>query len=156
MLHLLTGWVNLLFLLRVALDFCCVLLFSGGSVSQSNAQRKRNPKQTNTMSLHNPSLESQLHELFMEGGEIAPPRTIADLVLQFESFHGVHCTDAEVLVATRNAGESFVESMIQNEYDTEEEGYTDLAPIEQRVEHWESMRPSTIRRKHLETLAAQA
>jgi hypothetical protein len=102
-----------------------------------------------------PSLESQLEDLFFSQGEMSI-RCIADLILQYESFYGVHCTDAEVLVATRNAGESFVESMIQNEYDTEEEGYTDLAPIEQRVEHWESMRPSTIRRKRLETLAAQA
>jgi hypothetical protein len=99
-----------------------------------------------------PSLESQLKDLFFSQGEMSI-RCIADLVLQYESYYEVHLTDTEVLVATRNAGESFVDSMIDNEYETTGE---DLAPIEQRVEHWESMRPSTIRRKHLETLAAQA
>jgi hypothetical protein len=99
-----------------------------------------------------PSLESQLKDLFFSQGEMST-RCIADLVLQCESFYGVHFTDTEVLVATRNAGESFVDSMIDNEYETT---CQDLAPIEQRVAHWEAMRPSTIRRKHLEALAVQA
>ena len=119
-------------------------------------ERNNAPNKENTMSLHNPSLESQLHELFIHQGQISSPSCIADLVLQYESFHGVHCSDTKVLIATRNAGESFIESMIQNEYDTEGEGYTDLEPLEERVAHWEAMRPSNIRRKHLESLATQA
>ncbi len=98
------------------------------------------------MSLHNPSIEDQLHELFIHQGQIASASDIADLVIQFESFHGVHLSDVEITVATRNAGESFVDSMIENEYDDPSE------ETESRVAYWEAMRPSNIRRKHIEFL----
>ena len=107
------------------------------------------------MSLHNPSIESQLHDLFISQGQIASAGDIAELVLQFESFHGVHLSDIEITVAARNAGESFVDSMVSNEYDTEEEGHVDIEPLETRVAYWEAMRPSTIRRKHIETILAK-
>ena len=104
------------------------------------------------MSLHNPSLESQLHELFISQGEISAASDIARLVLDFEEFHGVSVSDSDLLKATRAAGESFVDSMVQNEHDTELEGYTDLAPLEDRIAHWEAQRPSTVRRKQIEAL----
>lgn len=104
------------------------------------------------MSLHNPSLESQLHELFISQGQISSPSDIADLVSDFELFHGYNLSDTEIIKATRNAGESFVESMINNEYDTEREGYTDLAPFVERVAYWEAMRPSRNRKCHVKQL----
>ena len=107
------------------------------------------------MSLHNPSLESQLHELFISQGQISSQSDIANLVAEFESFHDAILSEAEILRATRNAGESFVDSMVANEYDTEKEGYTDLAPLADRVAHWEAMRPGVIRRKHIQAILAK-
>lgn len=70
-------------------------------------------------------------------------------MLQFESFYGVHLSDLEITIATRNAGESFVDSMVDNEYCTQND------ETESRVAYWEAMRPSTIRRKHIETILAK-
>jgi hypothetical protein len=104
------------------------------------------------MSLHNPSLESQLHELFISQGQISSPSCIANLVDEFESFHGVCLSDPEIIKAIRSAGESFVDSMVTNEHDTEKEGYTDISPLADRVAYWEAMRPSSNRKKHIESI----
>jgi hypothetical protein len=100
------------------------------------------------MSLHN-QLESQLHELFVSQGQISSPSDIADLVNDFESSNGVALSDAEIIKATRNASESFIDSMVANEWDTEKEGYTDIEPLADRVAQWEAMRPSMVRIKQI-------
>lgn len=104
------------------------------------------------------TLTDTLHDSFLSSGEILPPADIARIIQEHEMWNGVEYDAATILSATREAGERFVDSMVQNEHDTEQEvkgglyqGFP-IEPIEQRVAKWEAMRPSTIRRSSIVSL----
>lgn len=80
------------------------------------------------------TLTDTLHDSFLSSGEILPPADIARIIQEYEMWNGVEYDAATILGATREAGERFVDSMVQNEHDKEQ------------VAKWEAMRPSTVRR----------
>lgn len=98
------------------------------------------------------TLTDTLHDSFLSSGEILPPADIARIIQEHEMWNGVEYDAATILSATREAGERFVDSMVQNEHDTEQEvkggmyqGFP-INPLAERVAKWEAMRPSTVRR----------
>jgi hypothetical protein len=108
------------------------------------------------------NLTDTLHDAFLSSGEILPPADIARIVQEHEMWNGVEYDAKTILRATREAGEQFVDSKVQNEHDTEQEvkdgmyqGYP-IDPIEQRVAKWEAMRPSTVRRLAILAIATSA
>ena len=99
-------------------------------------------------------LISILHDKSLDQGQTLEAYCIADIVMDVERSERVEFTPSEILEASRDASERFVDSMIQNEYDTQESDYDDIAPLEERVARWEAMRPSVVRRKAImETLS---
>lgn len=100
-------------------------------------------------------LIDRLAQLNLECGEVIGGSHAAEFIQEFEFEHGVEFSAIEVMKALRMAGESFVDSMQQNECDTEEAvkdglygGYP-IDPLESRIAGWESMRPSVIRKNQL-------
>ncbi len=96
----------------------------------------------------------------MECGEIIAPESFAQLVQEFENDNDVAFSGAEILKAFRDAGESFVDSMQENEHDTEEcvhggryEGHP-IDPLAERLARWEVQRPSVIRRNFIKAAIA--
>lgn len=98
-------------------------------------------------------LESNLYEYSMTRGEILDPEHTAQVVLEWE-MDNAPLDRADILAAVWNAAESFVDSMVENEHDTETEGRDDLEPLEKRVERWEAMRPSHSAARTVKTLIA--
>jgi hypothetical protein len=92
-------------------------------------------------------LISILHDKCLDQEQTLEAYCIADIVMDVERSERVEFTPSEIIEASRDAGERFVDSMIQNEYDTQESEYDDIAPLEERVARWEAMRPSIVRRK---------
>lgn len=108
------------------------------------------------------NLTDTLHDRFLSSGEILPPADIARLVQEHETWNGLEYDSQTIIRAIREAGERFVDSMVENEYDTEQEvkdgmyqGFP-IAPIEKRVAQWEAMRPSTVRRLAILAIATSA
>tara|TARA_R110000823_G_C15704803_1_gene476896 strand:- start:61 stop:411 length:351 start_codon:yes stop_codon:yes gene_type:complete len=98
------------------------------------------------------TLTEMLHDLHITCGEIITGEDLANKIVEREVDYSVEFTPAEILKATRDAGESFIDSMVQNEHDTEESvkdglygGYP-IAPLETRVAQWEALRPSKVRK----------
>ena len=100
-------------------------------------------------------LIEELHELNVNCGEIIGGIDAALFIQEFEFEHGLEFSAADVTKAFRTAGEAFVESMQQNEIDTEDcvkdglYGGHPIDPLESRLERWERMRPSVIRMNQL-------
>lgn len=108
------------------------------------------------------TLTDTLHDTFLSSGEILPAADIARIVQEHEMWNGVEYDAETILRAIREAGERFVDSMVQNEHDTEQEvkggmyqGFP-IDPIEKRVAKWEAMRPSAIRRSSILSLVQSA
>jgi hypothetical protein len=100
-------------------------------------------------------LIEDLTQLNLNCGEIVEGIQAAQFIQEFEFEHGVEFSSEQIIKALRAAGESFVESMQQNEIDTEEcvrdglyNGYP-IDSLETRLAGWEAMRPSVIRRNAL-------
>lgn len=110
--------------------------------------------------MKNKTLTTHLHDAFLHCGEILPLADIAREVHESEAFAGVEYDAQTVLASVREAGEMFVDSMVQNEHDTETAVINGLYcgfpidPLEVRVAKWEAMRPSVIRQKQIEELLA--
>ena len=109
-------------------------------------------KQATNTKMKIETLTDELHELYLTCGEIITGNHLADKIQCHEFDNSVEFTPAEILKATRDAGESFVDSMIQNEHDTEESvkdglyGGHPIDPLESRVAGWEALRPSKTRK----------
>ncbi len=108
------------------------------------------------------NLTDTLHDAFLSSGEILPPADIARIAQEFEFWNNIEHDNETLLRAIREAGERFVDSMVQNEHGTEQEvrgglyqGFP-INPIEQRVAKWEAMRPSTVRRLAILAIATSA
>lgn len=97
------------------------------------------------------NLTDYLHDKFLYNGEIASGAYLARLIQDFESDNDVEHTDAEVIRAVRSAGESFVDSMQDNENEPRMPEITEEERAE-RLAHWEAMRPSVARRRQLTSL----
>lgn len=98
------------------------------------------------------TLTDTLYDSFIASGEILPASDIARIVQEHESWNDTEYDDQAIRRSVREAGERFVDSMIDNEHDTEQsvrdgmyQGFP-IAPLNERVAKWEAMRPSTIRR----------
>ena len=113
------------------------------------------------------NLSDMLHDVMLNNGEISTLSNLAGHILRFEQDNGVEFADNDIRLAHGVAGEGFVDSMVQNEWDTpdcdhvwrandetEDTGVlvTPSMSRELRVAEWEAMRPSTIRRNHIEKL----
>jgi hypothetical protein len=91
-------------------------------------------------------------------GEVISGKNATDFILEIENQVNVTFTDSEIVRALREGAEQFVDSMQQNEHDTEEwikDGLYDGFPIdtlETRLARWEALRPSVIRAKHLASI----
>jgi len=98
-------------------------------------------------------LTKHLHSRFIANGETTGA---AEMIADYEQDNACEFTAGEIIKATRDAGESFVDSMVNNEHDTEEDRaqYPDLAPLSDRVAYWEKMRPSVIRHAAIKTILA--
>ena len=98
--------------------------------------------------MKNETLTDILHDKFLSCGEILPAADIARIICEHEFDLEVELDAQTVLASVREAGERFVDSMVQNEHDTEEAvadglycGFP-IDPLEARVAKWENMRPS--------------
>ena len=97
-------------------------------------------------------LESYLHQAFVESGEILKGKNLAYLLLDFEKCENISFTPDEIHKATWDAGESFVESMQGNAWDTPlDSHYTEQDRADQCA-YYEAMRPSVRRLAYLETI----
>lgn len=88
------------------------------------------------------TLTDILYDAFLSCGEILPASTIAEIIQAHEFESGTENDAATILKALREAGERFVDSMQENEHDTD------------RLAYWEAMRPSVVRRKAIEVMVA--
>jgi hypothetical protein len=99
-----------------------------------------------------------LHDAFLNCGEILPAAHITQIIQEFEFSSDTEHDSKAILKAIRYAGEWFVDSMRENERDTEREVRDGLycghpiKPLDERLEHWEAMRPSATRQKAIATM----
>ena len=97
------------------------------------------------------ALTDALRDLHMSCGEIITGYHAAQFIRDHETDNGLEFTPQEILRALRESGEQFVDSMQENEMDTEscvKDGLYyghPIDPLETRLSRWEAMRPSTIR-----------
>lgn len=87
-------------------------------------------------------LADALHDKFIQCGEILPSSDIARIIREIEFWDNVEFNAKTILTATREAGERFVDSMLDNETD------------ESQWPKWEAMRPSVVRQKQIEKILA--
>lgn len=87
-------------------------------------------------------LADALHDKFLQCGEILPPSDIARIIRDIEFWDEVEFDAKTILTATREAGERFVDSMLDNEAD------------ESQRPKWEAMRPSVARQKQIQNILA--
>ena len=94
----------------------------------------------------------------VECGEVLSLKHLASYIMELENECGKAFSDEQIIQAWRRGGEKFVDSMQENEYDTEDcvkDGLYDGHPIDclsDRLMTWEVMRPSVIRAKHIESI----
>jgi len=118
------------------------------------AQNQQTNKPTNKMK--NEALTDYLHDAFLHCGEVLPAADIARKTREIEFDLEVEFDAQTVLASVREAGERFVDSMVQNEHDTEEAVTggmycgCPIDPLDVRVAKWERLRPSAIRQKQIE------
>lgn len=131
--------------------FVAVVSVAGHYVAHPNTNKQ----------MKNEALTNHLHDAFLRCGEILPAADIARMTREIECNLEVEFDAQTVLASVREAGELFVDSMIQNEHDTETAVIDGLYcgfpidPLEVRVAKWENMRPSAIRQKQLEKLTLE-
>jgi hypothetical protein len=99
-------------------------------------------------------LREILHDRMLRNGEILPDDQVSDLVIEVEQDHAVRLSAQDILHARRGAEDDFVDSMQTNEHDTEKEGYSDLDPLQSRLDRWEAFRPSVRRRIEIAAILA--
>lgn len=87
-------------------------------------------------------LADAIHDKYLQCGEILPASDIARIIRDIEFWDNVEFDAKTILTATREAGERFVDSMIDNE------------PDESQRPKWEAMRPSVVRQKQIEKILA--
>lgn len=87
-------------------------------------------------------LADTLHDKYLQCGEILPAADIARIIRDIEFWENVEFDAKTILTATREAGERFVDSMLNNEAD------------ESQWPKWEAMRPSAARQKQIEKILA--
>ena len=97
------------------------------------------------------NLTSYLHDKFMTSGEIAPVSHLAELIQDYERHWDQEFDAYEIKRAVRDASDSFVDSMVANEYNTH---YDCLDDQDAAVARWEAMRPSVRRRAAIEKILA--
>jgi beta-xylosidase len=103
---------------------------------------------------HAESLAEHLHELHVSSGEIITGRNLAAHIAEYETENDVEFTPAEILKATRDAGEAFVDSMQENAQHCTH--FADEAEREEYVESLEAMRPRNVRRAAIAEILAPA
>lgn len=109
-----------------------------------------NATQQKRQAKHTMKLTAILHDSFLHSGEILPASDIAQIIQEYEFESGTEHDAATILKAIRDAGERFVDSMQENERETENEARND------RLAYWEAMRPSVVRRAELEATINRA
>lgn len=92
---------------------------------------------------HLAALADFLFNRALENGEPIDPRDLAAVTEEWrrDNFAG-YVSRETAEHASRQATERFVDSMVRNEHDTENEGRTDLAPLASRIARWEALRPA--------------
>lgn len=122
-----------------------------------------NQKQTAHRTMKTPqaaALIESLREFHLSCGEVVTGYHAAQWVCDYETDNGLEFTPQEILRAIRESGEQFVDSMQENEMDTEscvKNGFYDghpIDPLETRLSRWEAMRPSTIRLAAIRSIIA--
>lgn len=104
---------------------------------------------------HIHDLQEFLHDKNMSCGEILKLADIADDIHRMERDAGVIYTEAELLTAWREAGETFVDSMQGNTadgYNYEGRHRETETEYQEELNRWEAMRPSVVRRKQIESI----
>ena len=106
------------------------------------------------------TLTETLYDAFLSCGQILPASDIARIIQEYEFNSDTEHDSKTILKAIREAGEQFVDSMKENERDTENEVRDGLycghpiEPLDDRLAYWEAMRPSVVRRKAIEVIVA--
>lgn len=85
-------------------------------------------------------LADAIHDKYLQCGEILPASDISRIIRDIEFWENVEFDAVTILTATREAGERFVDSMLNNETD------------ESQWAKWEAMRPSVMRQKKIEKI----
>ena len=97
------------------------------------------------------SLTDCLHETMVGAGDILGHIDVIVYIEETEAENGIHFTAREIASAVYRAADRFVDSMVQNCYDTD---YTDhVSNLDADIAQWESRRPSSIRHEKLLELA---
>lgn len=101
--------------------------------------------------MNDETLTQRLEQIHARAYEVMPLADLADDIVEFETYHGVECTDSEIRTAYRDSVNCFIDAVIQNYHDTPEserdESESDF------LAHWEPQRPENRRRAHIRSLA---
>ena len=115
--------------------------------------------QPKTMKLKtNTELEQLMHDTNMESGEVITLASFANEIVRLEQDNGLILADNTLRHAWYEAADSFVQSMIGNEYDTPLSEYflgageTAEEVQAYRIARWNAMLPSSARRQHIASL----
>lgn len=82
-----------------------------------------------------------MHDEMLKRGEVLSDEAAAEYLMLYERDYRVRLPLSGYRAAVDDAADRFVDSMIQNEYDTEQSD----DETDKRVGHWEAMRPSNAR-----------
>jgi hypothetical protein len=102
------------------------------------------------------ALRDDLHDRMIHCGEVIASQHSSEIIAAFEVMHACRLTPQEILYALWHAADDFVDSMVSNEHDTEEEGRTDIEPLADRLARWERFRPEPLRRREILSVIGQS